>query len=200
MRFVFVAGLFWSAAGFAAASDFVDIRKVDFTVRLDIRYATPNNFMKKAVYPEAKCALRKPVAIALSKAQSELKLVGLSLKVYDCYRPLSVQRKLWEITPDERYVANPEKGSKHNRGAAVDLTMVDTSGNELEMPSRYDEFTERAHRNYQGGSKKALANRKRLEEVMTRAGFAGLDTEWWHFDYKGWEKYDLEDVSLADIQ
>jgi zinc D-Ala-D-Ala dipeptidase len=184
---------------FAAPTDFGDIKKYDFSIKLDIKYATKENFTKEKVYPEARCLLRKPVAEALSRVQASLRLRNLGLKVYDCYRPLSIQKKFWDLVKDERYVAHPDKGSKHNRGAAVDLTLVDPSGEELEMPTPYDDFTEKAHRNYQGGDKAALRNRKTLEVAMAKEGFIGLDTEWWHFDHKDWEKYSLEDVSFSAV-
>jgi D-alanyl-D-alanine dipeptidase len=106
------------------------------------------------------------------------------LKVYDCYRPPEVQKKFWALVPDERYVANPVKGSKHSLGAAVDLTLVDRRGRELEMPTRYDDFTERAHRDYMKLPRRAIRNRALLREVMVRHGFVPLPTEWWHFDYR----------------
>jgi len=182
-----------------AEAPLVDAQKYDSSLTLDIRYATKNNFTHQAVYPEARCLLRKPVAEALSRVQTSLKARGLSLKVFDCYRPLSVQRIFWKLVPDERYVADPEKGSRHNRGAAVDITLLDSNGHEVEMPSGYDDFSEKAHRDYQSGSKKAIANRALLEKFMEQEGFVGLDTEWWHFDFKGWEKYPLEDVTFSDI-
>lgn len=178
----------------------IDAKQYDFSLVLDIRYATANNFTHQVVYPEAKCVLRKSVAHALAKVQSNLKVQGYRLKVFDCYRPLSVQKKFWELVPDDRYVANPAKGSKHNRGAAVDLTLINSSGEELEMPSGYDDFSEKAHRSYKKSSKKARANMKLLEGAMQQVGFEGLDTEWWHFDFKGWESYPLEDIPFSEIR
>lgn len=180
-------------------SALVDAKKFDFSLLLDIRYATKNNFTKVVVYPEARCLLRKSVAQALSRVQSALKVQRLQLKVFDCYRPLSVQRKLWQLVPDERYVANPEKGSRHNRGAAVDVSICDLDGKEIEMPTGYDDFTEKAHRNYFKLSKKAIRNREILENAMAKEGFVGLDTEWWHFDYRGWEAFPIEDVSFSGV-
>ncbi|NBX67816.1 MAG: D-alanyl-D-alanine dipeptidase [Proteobacteria bacterium] len=192
-------GFFAFFAGAANESALIDAKKYDFSLVLDIRYATENNFTHKKVYPEARCVLRKAVAEALSRVQAYVKLHGYRLKVYDCYRPLSVQKKFWELVPDEKYVADPNKGSKHNRGAAVDVTLIDASGQEVEMPSGYDDFTEKAHRNYQKASKKALSHRRILESAMEREGFQGLDSEWWHFDFKGWEQYSIEDVPLSSI-
>ncbi|MGB3206314.1 MAG: D-alanyl-D-alanine dipeptidase [Crinalium sp.] len=177
----------------------VNIRTITTNIILDIRYATKNNFLKKQLYPEAKCLLRGVAAKQLGKVQEELSKQGLRLKVYDCYRPLSVQKLMWSVLPDQRYVGNPAKGSRHNRGAAVDLTLIDNNGKELEMPSAYDDFTEKAHRNYTGGSVEARKNRKLLEDVMKKYGFIPLSTEWWHFDAPGWEKFPILDVSFNKI-
>ncbi len=127
----------------------VDIKSVNLNIRHDIRYATNNNFLKKKIYSVPRCLLRSDVAQRLSRVQQDLEQMGLGLKVYDCYRPLSVTRQMWEILPDTRYVANPAKGSRHNRGAAVDLTLVDLhTGAELEMPTAFDDFTDKAARDY----------------------------------------------------
>ncbi|MGD9610584.1 MAG: M15 family metallopeptidase [Desulfovibrionaceae bacterium] len=181
----------------------VDITKVAPGIRLDIRYATPNNFTHVAVYPAARCFLRAPVAKRLAKVQADLEKQGLGLKVYDCYRPFSIQKKFWALVPNEDWVAKPvEKdgkpvtGSKHNRGAAVDLTLVDKAGNEVPMPSGFDDFTEKARRDYTGGDPAARANAKRLEAAMTKEGFEPLPSEWWHFDGPGWKNDDLLDVPI----
>jgi D-alanyl-D-alanine dipeptidase len=146
-------------------------------IRLDIRYATANNFTKRPLYPVARCYLRQRVAERLAEVQQELQAQGLGLKVFDCYRPLSIQKQLWALLPDERYVIDPRKGSRHNRGAAVDATLVDLKGNEREMPTPYDEFSERAHRDYLLLPANAIRNRDLLERVMTRHGFQGLPME-----------------------
>ncbi|MDF0552207.1 M15 family metallopeptidase [Kamptonema sp. UHCC 0994] len=177
----------------------IDIRTVNPNIRLDIRYATTNNFLKRKLYSVARCALRASVAQRLSRVQENVQKIGLSLKVYDCYRPLSVTKQMWAAMPDSRYVANPAKGSRHNRGAAVDLTLVDRSGKELEMPTVFDDFTEKAHRDYQGGSVQSRKNSQLLERVMAAEGFVSLSTEWWHFDSKDWEKFSLLDVPLQAI-
>jgi D-alanyl-D-alanine dipeptidase len=172
-------------------STIVNIQSVNSHVVLDIRYATTNNFTGKKVYDSANCLLRASTARKLSDAQRELEQSGLGLKVYDCYRPLAVQRKFWSLVPDERYVANPAKGSRHNRGAAVDLTLVDRNGQELPMPTPFDDFTDKAHRDYTQLPPEALKNRSLLEQVMTRHGFVGLPTEWWHFDDADWPSYPI---------
>jgi zinc D-Ala-D-Ala dipeptidase len=177
----------------------VDIRTVNRNIRLDIRYATTNNFLKRKLYPIAKCALRSSVAQKLGKVQTDLEKIGLGLKVYDCYRPFSVTKQMWEFLPDPNYVANPARGSRHNRGAAVDLTLVDRTGKELEMPTPYDNFTTKAHRNYAGGSAQSRKNRQLLEDAMKKQGFIGISTEWWHFDSEDWQKFAILDISLGAI-
>lgn len=179
---------------------FVELDKINRNILLDIRYATTNNFTGKVVYPETRAFLVSNAAYSLDSVQKELETMGLGLKIYDAYRPLSVQKIFWEIMPDERYVADPKKGSRHNRGMAVDLTLVDKEGKELSMPTEYDDFTEKAHRDYMNISEEQIKNRKILEDVMTKYGFIGLTTEWWHFDYRGWEDYEVMDVNFKDIK
>jgi beta-N-acetylhexosaminidase/D-alanyl-D-alanine dipeptidase len=182
---------------------FVEPSSLDKTLVLDMRYATANNFSGQAVYPSGRCFLRADIAKRLLAVQAELRKQGLGLKLYDCYRPFSVQERFWAIVPDERYVARPEKkdgvivlGSKHNRGAAVDVGLVDARGEELPMPSGFDDFTEKAHRDYQGASAEAIRNRGVLEAAMAAQGFEPLPTEWWHFDGPGWQGYDMLDLPL----
>lgn len=177
----------------------VDIRTVNPNIRLDIRYATTNNFLKKKLYPVARCILRLSVAQRLSRVQENLQKIGLGLKVYDCYRPLSVSKQMWAVKPDPRYVANPVRGSRHNRGASVDLTIVDRNGKELEMPTGFDNFTEKAHRDYQGGSVTSRKNSALLERVMKAQGFMSISTEWWHFDAEDWEKFAIFDIPFGEI-
>lgn len=177
----------------------VDIRKVNPNIRLDIRYATTNNFLKRKLYSQAKCALRSSVAQKLALVQTDLEKIGLGLKVYDCYRPFSVTEQMWEVWPDPNYVANPARGSRHNRGAAVDLTLVDRTGKELEMPTPYDDFTTKAHADYQGGSAQSRKNRQVLKDAMKKQGFIGITTEWWHFDSEDWQKFAILNVSLSEI-
>lgn len=197
---ILVLGQFFlSDLSIADPEPLIDAKKYDFSLLLDIRYATKNNFTHETVYPLARCVLRKSVVQALSKVQTALKMQGFKLKIFDCYRPLSVQKKFWELVPDERYVANPQKGSRHNRGAAVDLTLVQLDGKDVEMPSEYDDFSLKAHRSYGGLSKIAKKHRELLEKAMTAEGFTGLDTEWWHFDFQGWEKYPIEDIPFSAV-
>jgi D-alanyl-D-alanine dipeptidase len=170
------------------SNDLVAVTSVNARIALDIRYATTNNFTGRRVYPEAKAFLRKPTALKLGKAQQKLEERNLSLKVYDAYRPLSVQKIFWKIMPDERYVADPAKGSRHNRGSAVDVTMVELqSGRELNMPSGYDDFSPRAFYSFTNLPPEAVSNRALLRAVMSDCGFIPFETEWWHFDDADWQ-------------
>jgi len=185
------------------APDLVDITTVDPTIRLDLRYATRDNFTGVALYPAARCLLRRDAAERLARVQRRLQADGFGLLVWDCYRPLAVQERFWALVPDERYVARPQRengrplaGSKHNRGAAVDVTLVDAAGKPLAMPSGFDDFSERAHRDAANVKPAARANAARLESAMTAEGFQPLPSEWWHFDAPGWQGYELLDVPL----
>lgn len=164
----------------------------------DIRYATPNNFTGKTVYPAARCLLRVPSALAVVAAAKRAAAAPepFSLCMLDCYRPLSVQKTFWKIMPDERFVADPAKGSKHNRGLAVDLSACDKNGKWLNMPTGYDDFTERAGRNYKDWTPEQRRNSKKLEDLMETAGFKGLPSEWWHYDFPGWETTPVDDFPL----
>ena len=169
-------------------------------VVLDIRYATSDNFMKKPLYPEAAAFLRAPAARALAAAQRDLQAAGLGLKVFDAYRPYSVTVAMWEPIRNPDYVADPAKGSRHNRGCAVDVTIVRLSdGAELTMPTPYDDFTPRAHHDFSELPDDALANRKLLRDTMELHGFVALPSEWWHYDFAGWEKYELMDLGFDEI-
>lgn len=177
----------------------VDVEKLFPDALFDIRYATINNFTGKIIYPAPRCFLEAATANALLNVQESLKAHNVRFKIFDGYRPLSVQRIFWSIFPDERYVANPEKGSRHNRGCAIDLTLVDVHGTELAMGTEFDDFTERAHRNYTKLSSRELENRHLLESHMAAQGFIGVPTEWWHFDYKNWEQYPILDLSFEEL-
>ncbi len=170
---------------------------VDSTIVTDVRYATTNNFTGKVLYPTSKVYLRKIVAEKLSEANEYLKKnYNLRIKIFDGYRPLSVQKIMWEIVPDERYVANPVKGSRHNRGAAVDITLIDSTGKELDMGTGYDNFTVKAHPGYKNLPVQVLKNRRLLRSVMMKFGFSPITSEWWHFDYKGWKKFSILDEPI----
>jgi D-alanyl-D-alanine dipeptidase len=177
----------------------VELKAICPGIALDIVYATPNNFTGKPVYSMSCCFLLSCTAERLKRVENGLKKQGLGLKVYDGYRPLSVQKEFWKLVPDPRYVADPAVGSKHNRGAAVDVTLIDREGRDLSMPTSLDDFTEKAHRNYKGGSKEALDNSRKLEKAMAREGFVPLATEWWHFDDPEWKKYPILDLSFEEL-
>lgn len=169
-------------------------------IPLDIRYATGNNFMKKQLYPVAKAWLRAPAARALADVQRELAARGVGIKVFDGYRPYRVTEAMWEPIRNPDYVADPAKGSRHNRGAAVDLTLIDLqTGAELAMPTPYDDFTARAAHEFSDLPSDVLANRALLREVMTKHGFEPLPSEWWHYDFAGWREFELMNVGLEEL-
>jgi D-alanyl-D-alanine dipeptidase len=179
------------------SAELADVQKLIPGLVLDIRYATTNNFTGQRLYPFSRCYLRRASAEKLRGAQAELETMGYGLKIFDGYRPLSVQWKMWEVFPNPGYVADPRKGSRHNRGAAVDVTLIRLdSGAELPMPTSYDDFTEKAHRDFKDLPEEVIRNRELLEQVLTRHGFVGLPTEWWHFDDTDWRKYPLLDVDI----
>lgn len=169
-------------------------------IPIDIRYATSDNFMKKPLYPVAKACLRAPAARALVAVNRELATRGLGIKVYDAYRPYRVTEAMWEPIKNPDFVADPAKGSRHNRGAAVDLTLIDLrTGNEVAMPTGYDDFTERAAHAFTDLPPEALANRALLRDVMVKHGFDPLPSEWWHYDFRGWERFELMNVGLDEF-
>ncbi len=190
-----------------APDDLVNVAQAIPSIILDIKYATNNNFTGKVVYTQSVCYLRRRVVEALEQVQQELGKEGLGLKIWDGYRPYTVQQKFWNLVPDPRYVGDPAKGSKHNRGAAVDLTIISLkTAKELAMPSAFDDFSEKAHRNYTIMTPEAAKNCRRLEDAMTKYGFVGLPTEWWHFDYIGeqaasprWQQFALLNVSFEEL-
>ncbi len=181
----------------ANSQTMVNVAEVVPGIVIDLRYATENNFTGEQLYPEAICLLRAGAAERLARVQERLASRGLGLKIFDGYRPLSVQKKMWELVPDPRYVADPKDGSRHNRGCAVDVTLVDSAGNELEMPTGYDDFSEAAHLDYQGGTPASRRNRNLLRQAMESEGFVALDTEWWHFDAPDWQEHPIVDMPLT---
>jgi len=165
---------------------------------IDLRYTTADNFFKTAFYPRhARAVLRPATAAKLALVQAELKSQGLSLKIWDAYRPISVQRAMWKTLPDARFVADPAKGGRHNRGAAVDATLVDANGVELQMPTAHDDFSEKAGAHFKLVPPEVFKNREKLQQVMTKHGFALFESEWWHFDDADWERYEALDVPMA---
>ena len=164
-------------------SDFVRLKDLSPDFVYELKYATPDNFLKQAVYDCGECYLRKSTAEALVKANKAFIQLGYRIKLFDCYRPLSVQKKMWKILPGTHYVANPAKGSKHNRGAAVDLTLVDAQGKELNMGTPFDFFGKEAHHTYTEHPKEVLENRKLLKETLNKYNFKSIYSEWWHYEY-----------------
>ena len=179
--------------------DIIDIKEVNPRIIVDMKYATEDNFAKKRLYDSNTCFLRKSTAIKLDAVQKELEGMNLGLKVWDCYRPMAVQKIFWTILPDERYVANPEKGSRHNRASSVDVTLVDSQGRELQMPTGFDDFSPRAHHHYQDLPDQVIRNRELLKGLMEKAGFIPLSEEWWHYDDQNWMQYEIMDVPFRDL-
>jgi len=174
----------------------VDLRDVDPSIRVDMRYASRSNFLRETLYPANRCLLRPATAERLRRAQEHLAAAGLGLQVWDCYRPLSIQKRMWEYMPDPRYVADPKEGSKHNRGAAVDVTLVRLRGEPMDMGTDHDDFSERAARDFKELPFEAVRNRKVLENALAIQGFVPLPSEWWHFDDPDWRQYELLDEPL----
>jgi len=182
--------------------DLVELVALDPTIKLDVRYATANNFLGTPVYTEARAFLQRPAAEALVRANRELKAQGYGLIIHDGYRPWYVTEIFWEATPNDKkkFVANPAEGSKHNRGCAVDLSLYDLkTGKEVKMPSGYDEMTDRAYADYPGGTGEERARRALLRLAMEKQGFAVIPTEWWHFDYQDWKQYPIQNVKFEDL-
>ena len=166
----------------------------------DVRYATTNNFMHEVLYPAPRVFLRRPAAIALHDVERALAHQGMGLKIFDGYRPYRVTVKMWKSIRNPDFVADPAKGSRHNRGAAVDLTLIDLrTGSEVPMPTGYDDFTPHARQDFNDLPADAIANRAKLRAVMQEHGFDPLPSEWWHFDFRGWEKFELLDLPLEKL-
>jgi D-alanyl-D-alanine dipeptidase len=183
-------------------ADLVELTALDPTIRLDIRYATPRNFLGTPLYSQARAFLQRPAAQALVRVQRSLAAEGYGLLVHDAYRPWYVTKIFWDAMPPElhRYVADPAQGSRHNRGCAVDLTLYELqSGRAVEMPSVYDEATERAYPTYTGGTAGQRAMRDLLRRHMEAEGFAVYEFEWWHFDYRDWKSYRIGNVRFEEL-
>lgn len=184
-------------------ADLIELVKLDKTIKLDIRYARADNFVGRAVYTEARAFLQKPAAEAVARAHQKLKKLGLGLMIFDGYRPWSVTKLFWEVTPEDKrkFVANPQTGSRHNRGCAVDLSIYNLKTDKLvDMPSDFDEFTERASPDYKGASEIQTKNRDLLRKMMEAEGFIVNQNEWWHFDYKDWHDYAIYDIAFSEIK
>jgi D-alanyl-D-alanine dipeptidase len=179
----------------------VEIRKYVPDIVLDIRYATTNNFTHHQMYKEARAFARLPVVLALKQVEADLKPKGLGIKIFDAYRPYAITVKFYEVAHDTNFVADPRKGSKHNRGCAVDMTLVDLkTGKELDMPTGFDSFSKKAASAYADLPKIEVDNRAMLKNAMEARGFKEIPTEWWHFDFKGWSHYPLLDIPFSEIK
>jgi D-alanyl-D-alanine dipeptidase len=178
----------------------VEIKKYIPEITLDLRYATSNNFMHRRMYTTAKAFARLPVVKALQQVEAELKLQGLGLKIYDAYRPYSVTVNFYEMASDTNFVADPRKGSKHNRGCAIDLSLINLkTGKELDMPTSFDSFSRKAGADYKDLPAQQIANRELLKTVMAKYGFRVISTEWWHYDFTGWAGYELLDIPVQSL-
>lgn len=181
----------------------VNVATLDPTIRLDIRYAGPDNFLSAPVYESARAYLQRPAAEALLRAHNRLKQSGYGILIHDAYRPWFVTWIFWEATPPQLrdFVANPARGSKHNRGCAADVTLYDLkSGAPVEMTSLYDEMSERAYPDFPGGTAQQRALRDLLRTAMESEGFMVYEYEWWHFDYKDWRHYSIGKLTFEQLE
>lgn len=186
-----------------SSKNMVELKVLIPSIVYDLRYATTNNFMGRLMYPAntRNTFMRSPAALALQKIQAELSTKGLGLKIYDAYRPWSVTAKFWELVKDERYVANPSKGSGHNRGIAVDLTIIDLqSGKELDMGTGFDNFTDTAHHTFTKLSAEVLQNRSLLKSIMEKYGFKAFESEWWHYFLAEGSRFEILDIDFKKLK
>lgn len=186
----------------ASPDGLIEIKSQTSGIQLDLRYASANNFTGRALYSQARAFLQGVAAAALMRARESAMKEGYGLTLFDAYRPWRVTKQLWDATPrsQRNYVANPKRGSRHNRGCAVDLSLHDLKTSALvEMPSAFDDFSERAHRDFMATSAEAIANRARLARYMEGEGFIGMSNEWWHFDYKDWREYPVLDLPFEEL-
>jgi D-alanyl-D-alanine dipeptidase len=179
-----------------------DVKKLIPALVTDLKYCGNENFMKQPLYPHTNTTyLRKPAAVALAAVQEKLLQKGLGLKIWDAYRPYSVTEKMWEVVKDDRYAADPKFGSGHNRGIAVDLTIINlATGEELNMGTGFDNFSDTAHVDFKNLPEEVMKNRMLLQQLMQDNGFKVLDTEWWHFYLTDAKKYDLLNISFKELR
>ena len=186
-----------------AKNGLVELIKLDDTIKLDIRYATTNNFVGKVIYKEARAFMQRPAADAIVRIHQNLKKQNLGLVIFDGYRPLSATKIFWEVTPADKkkFVANPNKGSRHNRGCAVDLGLFDLkTGKNLDMPTDFDDFTEKAAIDYAGATEQQKKNREILRQAMEADGFKVYATEWWHYDFQSCPESRILDIQFSEIK
>jgi len=190
-------------SGAFLAPDLVEPARLDSTIQLDIRYASTNNFLGSVFYASPRAFLQRPAALAVVRAARALRQFGYGILIHDAYRPWYVTKVFWDATPTESrwLVANPARGSKHNRGAAVDLTLYDlATGAPIEMPSTYDEATVRAESDYPGGTSRQRWHRALLRRVLEAEGFMVNPSEWWHFDFRDWQRYQILNTPFEEIR
>jgi D-alanyl-D-alanine dipeptidase len=183
-------------------SDLVEVARYDSGIRFDVRYATSNNFLGTPLYTASQVFLQRPVEEAIVRVDRKLRAQGFGLLIFDGYRPWYVTKIFWEATPADKrdFVANPAMGSRHNRGCAADLSLFDLrTGKPADMPSGYDEMSERASPDYTGGTPEQRRLRDLLRSVMESEGFAVFPSEWWHFDYKDWRRYRINNTPIEDL-
>ncbi|MCD4697237.1 MAG: M15 family metallopeptidase [Bacteroidales bacterium] len=181
--------------------DLVEVSKINRNTIFHIRYKTSNNFTREVLYPdEYKCLLRKGTASKLNNAQNDLEKLGYGLKIFDAFRPYSLQKKLWELVKDERYVMKWPNPSVHNRGASVDLTLVLLDGSYIDMGTDFDDFSEKSSENHINLPERILYHRKLLKFSMIKNGFLSIPTEWWHFNDSEYHKYDVLDYNFSDFR
>ena len=184
-------------------NDLVELIKLDTSIHLDIHYARSDNFVGRPLYKQARAFLQRPAAEAVVRANASLKPLGYGIVVFDGYRPWSITKLFWKVTPPDKhnFVADPAKGSKHNRGCAVDLSIYDlATGKEIDMTGNYDEMTERSYPTYTGGTDEQRKTRDLLRAKMEAQGFTVYEYEWWHFDYKDWKDYRITNVPFEKIK
>ena len=184
-------------------SDLVEVAKLDSTIKLDIRYASDNNFMATPFYSQARAFLQRPSARSLILANRELRRHGYGILIHDAYRPWYVTKMFWDATPEDkkRFVADPAQGSRHNRGCAADVSLYDRkTGKEAVMPSGYDEMSEHAYPNYSGGATDERVRRDLLREIMEKNNFTVFEFEWWHFDYKDCTSWPIGNVPFEKLK
>ena len=186
----------------ASPAGLIEIKPEEIGFRLDLRYATTSNFTGRILYSQVRAFLQGIAAKALMRVRNSAINEGFGLTIFDAYRPWRVTKQLWDATPPSQrdYVANPKRGSRHNRGCAIDLSLhALETGVLVEMPSTFDDFSVRAHRNFMAASQTAIANRARLERYMEAEGFIGMSNEWWHFDYRDWQDFPVLDLPFEDL-
>ncbi len=183
-------------------ADLVEVTRLDSTIHLDIRYATTNNFMGMRFYDTARAFLERPAAEALVRASARVRQLGFGFLIHDAYRPWYVTKMFWDATPDSQriFVADPAEGSRHNRGAAVDVTLYDRrTGREVRMTGGYDEFSDRSYATYPGGTSLERWRRDLLRVALEAEGFTVYGAEWWHFDFEGWRQYPILNLRFDEI-